>query len=136
MWDLWRTKLHWRQVFSEYFGFPCHSFHRLLDTHHHPPSGASTGCGKLTPFFIWHYPYKKGGSKEKKEKKCLSFDVRLKDFSTRSILNEQLRYKRRVGELLPFGRTLLISRRNVLKLHFPLIVLTFNLLMSTSVKRY
>jgi hypothetical protein len=24
------------QVFSEYFGFPCHAFHRLLHTHHHP----------------------------------------------------------------------------------------------------
>jgi hypothetical protein len=24
------------KVFSEYFGFPCHSFHRLLHTHLHP----------------------------------------------------------------------------------------------------
>jgi hypothetical protein len=30
------------QVFSEYFCFPCHSFHRLFHIHHHPPSGAST----------------------------------------------------------------------------------------------
>jgi hypothetical protein len=30
------------QVFSQYFGFPCHQFHRLLHTHHHPPSGAGT----------------------------------------------------------------------------------------------
>jgi hypothetical protein len=30
------------QVFSEYFGFPCQSFHRLLHTHHHPSSGAGT----------------------------------------------------------------------------------------------
>jgi hypothetical protein len=30
------------QVFSEYCGFPCHSFHRLLHTHHHPSSGAGT----------------------------------------------------------------------------------------------
>jgi hypothetical protein len=30
------------QVFSEYFSFPCHSFHQLLHTHHHPPSGAGT----------------------------------------------------------------------------------------------
>jgi hypothetical protein len=24
------------QVFSEYFGFPCHSFHRILHPHNHP----------------------------------------------------------------------------------------------------
>jgi hypothetical protein len=30
------------QVFSEYFGFPCQSFQRLLHTHHHPSSGAGT----------------------------------------------------------------------------------------------
>jgi hypothetical protein len=30
------------QVFSEYFSFPCHSFHRLPHTHHHPSSGAGT----------------------------------------------------------------------------------------------
>jgi hypothetical protein len=31
------------QVFSEYVGFPCQSFHRLLHTHHHAlSSGAST----------------------------------------------------------------------------------------------
>jgi hypothetical protein len=30
------------QVSSEYFGFPCHSFHRLLHIHHHPSSGAGT----------------------------------------------------------------------------------------------
>jgi hypothetical protein len=24
------------QVFSEYFGFPCHSFHQILQPHHHP----------------------------------------------------------------------------------------------------
>jgi hypothetical protein len=30
------------QVFSEYFCFPCHSFHRLLHIHLHPPSGAGT----------------------------------------------------------------------------------------------
>jgi hypothetical protein len=30
------------QVSSEYFGFPSHSFHRLLHTHHHPPSGVGT----------------------------------------------------------------------------------------------
>jgi hypothetical protein len=28
------------QFFSEYFGFPCQSFHRLLYTHHHLTSGA------------------------------------------------------------------------------------------------
>jgi hypothetical protein len=32
------------QVFSEYFGFPCHSFNRLLRTPHHPSSTASTVC--------------------------------------------------------------------------------------------
>jgi hypothetical protein len=32
-----------RQVFSEYLGFPCQAFHRLLQTHHHPTSsGAGT----------------------------------------------------------------------------------------------
>jgi hypothetical protein len=31
-----------RQVFSEYFGFPCQAFHRLLHTRHHPSSGAGT----------------------------------------------------------------------------------------------
>jgi hypothetical protein len=30
------------QVFSEHFGFPCHSFHWLFNTHHHPSSGAGT----------------------------------------------------------------------------------------------
>jgi hypothetical protein len=30
------------QVFSEHFGFACHSFHRLLRTHHQPSSGANT----------------------------------------------------------------------------------------------
>jgi hypothetical protein len=31
------------QVFTEFFGFPCQfSFHRLLHTHHHLPSGACT----------------------------------------------------------------------------------------------
>jgi hypothetical protein len=31
-----------RQVFSYYFGFPYHSFHRLFHAHHHPSSGAGT----------------------------------------------------------------------------------------------
>jgi hypothetical protein len=36
-------KLALRQVFSEYFGFPCQcSFHRLLHTHHHLSFGAGT----------------------------------------------------------------------------------------------
>jgi hypothetical protein len=35
MWDLW-------SFFSEYFGFPCQSFHRLLHTHHYPICGAGT----------------------------------------------------------------------------------------------
>jgi hypothetical protein len=30
------------QVFSEYFGFPCQAFHRLLHTNHHTSSGAGT----------------------------------------------------------------------------------------------
>jgi hypothetical protein len=30
------------QVFCDYLGFPCQSFHRLLHTHHHPSSGAGT----------------------------------------------------------------------------------------------
>jgi hypothetical protein len=28
------------QEFSGYFYFPCHSFHRLIHTHHHPSLGA------------------------------------------------------------------------------------------------
>jgi hypothetical protein len=31
-----------RQVFSEYFRFPCQSFHSLLHTHQHPSLGAGT----------------------------------------------------------------------------------------------
>jgi hypothetical protein len=30
------------QVFSEYSRFPCHSFHRLLLTHHHPSQETET----------------------------------------------------------------------------------------------
>jgi hypothetical protein len=30
------------QVFPEYLGFLCHSFHRLLRTHHHQSFGAGT----------------------------------------------------------------------------------------------
>jgi hypothetical protein len=30
------------QLFSDYFCFPYQSFHLLLHTHHHPPSGAGT----------------------------------------------------------------------------------------------
>jgi hypothetical protein len=49
MWDLWWTKRAWGQVFCEYFRFPCQSFHRLLHTQHHPPSGASSGrCTERT----------------------------------------------------------------------------------------
>jgi hypothetical protein len=29
------------QVLSEYFGFPCQSFHRLHHTHHHHPSSGA-----------------------------------------------------------------------------------------------
>jgi hypothetical protein len=29
-------KVALRQVFSEYFGFPCHSFHQILHPHNHP----------------------------------------------------------------------------------------------------
>jgi hypothetical protein len=36
-----------RQVFSEYFGFPCQSFRRLLHTHYHLSSGADRLCGIL-----------------------------------------------------------------------------------------
>jgi hypothetical protein len=32
------------QVISDYFGFRCQSFHRLLHTHHHPSSGAGKMC--------------------------------------------------------------------------------------------
>jgi hypothetical protein len=36
MWDLWWDKVALRQVFSEYFGFPCQSsFHQFLHNHHH-----------------------------------------------------------------------------------------------------
>jgi hypothetical protein len=30
------------QVFSEYFGFLCQSFHRVFYIHYHPSSGAGT----------------------------------------------------------------------------------------------
>jgi hypothetical protein len=30
------------QVLAEYFGFSCHSFHRLANTQHHSSSGADT----------------------------------------------------------------------------------------------
>jgi hypothetical protein len=30
------------QVYSKYFDFPCHSFHRLLHTYHHPLSAPGT----------------------------------------------------------------------------------------------
>jgi hypothetical protein len=35
------------QVFSEYFGFPCYSFHWLLHTHHHHHHHLSSGAGTL-----------------------------------------------------------------------------------------
>jgi hypothetical protein len=36
-------KVALKQVFSEYFGFPCQfSFHRMLQIHHHLSSGAGT----------------------------------------------------------------------------------------------
>jgi hypothetical protein len=34
-----------------------HTLKMLYYAFFHP----NKGCGKLTPFFIWHYPYKKGG---------------------------------------------------------------------------
>jgi hypothetical protein len=44
----WMDKAALGNVFSEYFGFPCQSFHRLLHTHHHhhPSTGAGT-MGKI-----------------------------------------------------------------------------------------
>jgi hypothetical protein len=33
------------QAFSEYYGFSCQSFHRLLYTHHHPSSSAAGTVG-------------------------------------------------------------------------------------------
>jgi hypothetical protein len=30
------------QVFFKYFCFPCHSFHQIFHTHHHPSSGTGT----------------------------------------------------------------------------------------------
>jgi hypothetical protein len=45
------------QVFSEYFGFPCQSFHQLL--HHHPSSGAgTTGCGDRRAKWTRFHPKK------------------------------------------------------------------------------
>jgi hypothetical protein len=32
------------EIFSEYFGFPCQSFHRLLHIHHH---SLSSGAGEI-----------------------------------------------------------------------------------------
>jgi hypothetical protein len=47
MWDLWWTKWHWGQVFSEYFGFPCQfSFHQILRTH------LSSGAGTIGQFVV------------------------------------------------------------------------------------
>jgi hypothetical protein len=34
-------KVALRQVFSEHLSFPCHSFHRLLHSHHHHPSSGT-----------------------------------------------------------------------------------------------
>jgi hypothetical protein len=56
LWALWRLtvraqvshvgfvvdKVTLRQAFSEYFGFSCQSFHRLLHAHRYPSSGAGT----------------------------------------------------------------------------------------------
>jgi hypothetical protein len=36
VWGLWWTKRHWEQSFSEYFGFPCQSFHQFLHHDNHP----------------------------------------------------------------------------------------------------
>jgi hypothetical protein len=36
------------QVSSKYLGFPCHSFYRVLNTHHHPSAGAGTTGQLLT----------------------------------------------------------------------------------------
>jgi hypothetical protein len=43
-----------RQIFSEYFGFPCQAFHRLLHTHHHNhhlglAQQANSGLGSNPP---------------------------------------------------------------------------------------
>jgi hypothetical protein len=53
------------QVFSEYFCFHCHSFHRLLHTHHHPPSGAGTVgqiVAEVSSGFSLNPPKKKNAS--------------------------------------------------------------------------
>jgi hypothetical protein len=38
--DVVVAKAALEHVFSEFFGFPCQAFHRLLHTHHHPSSRA------------------------------------------------------------------------------------------------
>jgi hypothetical protein len=38
-----------RQVYSEYFGFPCQAFHQLLHSHHYP---SSSGDGKMTSVIV------------------------------------------------------------------------------------
>jgi hypothetical protein len=40
------------QVSSEYFGFPCHAFHQLLHTHHHPSSSEAGTIGHLVASVI------------------------------------------------------------------------------------
>jgi hypothetical protein len=40
--SFFHSTLYRAQVFSEYFGFPCQAFHRLLHTRHHPSSRAGT----------------------------------------------------------------------------------------------
>jgi hypothetical protein len=34
------------QVFSEYFGFPCQSFHQFLHYHNHPGLAQKAICGR------------------------------------------------------------------------------------------
>jgi hypothetical protein len=36
LWDLWWTKVAPGQIYSDYVGLPCKSFHRMIHIHHHP----------------------------------------------------------------------------------------------------
>jgi hypothetical protein len=66
------------QVFSEYFGFPCQAFHRLLHSHHHHPlSGAGTlgqNSGRCAKWTQCHCPPPPQGKNTLVERKigCIS----------------------------------------------------------------
>jgi hypothetical protein len=91
MWDLWWTKWHWRQVFSEYFGFHYQfAFHRLLYIYHHLSTGAGT-IGQLVadvPSGLSLTP------PQETKKKTVSLNTELFIVITIRTLNLQVKYSR------------------------------------------